>query len=118
MGVHIVTAGPAISRVATEVPANTVAGTFIVQGEKRGITIENAYLGANGKSYAVVGTADIIRVDANTEAFTDGERVYVEPDGVTFTATATANQIVGFAHRAKAVGSGPLHVQLATGISG
>lgn len=117
MGAHIVIAGPAYTRTAAEVPANTVADTFIVDGVKRGITLENAYLGANGKSYAVIGTADVIRSDANAEAFTDGQKVYVKSDN-TFTGTATANQIVGFAHRAKAAVAGPLFVQLVPGISG
>lgn len=118
MAAHIVTAGPAYTRTATVVPASTAADTFIIEGDKRGLTLNTAYVGEDGNSYAVVGTADVIRVDANAEAYTDGQKVYVESNG-TFTGTATGNTIVGYAHRAKpSATAGPLFVQLVPGISG
>lgn len=118
MAAKVVIAGPATTRTAVVVPAATVAGTFINTGVKRGLTIENAYVGPDGLSYAVVGTADLIRVDANAEAYTDGQRIYVTAGGV-FTGTATSNQIVGYANRAKpSAAAGPLFVQLVPGISG
>lgn len=118
MGAHIVIQGPAYTRQATVVPANTAADTFIIEGEKRGLTLNSAYVGDNGLSYAVVGTADVIRVENVAEAFTDGERVYVEAGGV-FTATATGNTAVGYAFRAKpSATAGDLFVQLVPGSAG
>jgi hypothetical protein len=88
MAAHVVIAGPAFTRTAAVVPANTLADTFVIDGLKRGLTLENAYVGANGLSYAVVGTEDVIRVDSNLEAFTDGQKVYVKSDSVTFSGSA------------------------------
>ena len=118
MSAHVVVAGIAQTRKVTQLPANTTVDQFVVVGDKRGLVIDNPYAGSDGNLYGVVGTADLIRVDNNVEAFTDGEKVYVEPDNVTFTATATANTIVGYADRAKGATSGPLFVQLVPGISG
>jgi hypothetical protein len=115
---HVVHAGPAWTRFVTELPNGTTVDKFVAVGGKRGLVIDNPYTGADGNLYGVVGTADLIRVDNNSEAFTDGEKVYVEPDNVTFTATATGNQIVGIADRPKAAVAGPLFVQLIPGISG
>lgn len=118
MARHIVTDGPAWTRTATVVPANTLADTFIINGNKIGLTLDNAYVGADGLSYCVVGTADVIRVDANTEIYTDGQKVYVTSGGV-FTGTATSNTKVGYAHRAKpSAVAGALFVQLVPGFAG
>lgn len=116
MSAHTVINAPAFTRVAATVPANTPADTWIVDGQKRGLTRDKAYLGQNGLSYAVLGTADVIRVDANAEAYTDGQKIYVTGAGV-FTGTATSNTFVGYAHRAKpSATAGPLFVQLVAGV--
>lgn len=117
MSVHVVVAGPAYTRTVTQLPANTTVDQFVTVGVKRGLVVDSPYAGPDGNLYGVVGTADLIRVDAVSDAFTDGQKVYVTGAGV-FTATATSNTIVGYADRAKGATSGPLFVKLVPGISG
>jgi hypothetical protein len=112
---HVVVAGIAQTRKVTQLPANTVVDTFVAVGQKRGLVLDNPYTGSDGNLYGVVGTADLIRVDANSEAFTDGQKVYVTSGGV-FTGTSTSNTFVGYADRAKGAVSGPLFVQLVAGV--
>ena len=73
MSAHVVHSGPAWTRLVTELPAGATVDTFVNVGGKRGLVIDLPYVGADGKSYGVVGTADLIRVDNNSEAFTDGD---------------------------------------------
>jgi hypothetical protein len=112
---HVVVAGPAWTRTVAPVPSNTLVDTFAVVGQKRGLVLDTPYVGSDGLTYAVLGTADLIRVDANTEAYTDGQKVYVTSGGV-FTGTSTSNTFVGYANRAKGAVSGPLFVQLVAGV--
>lgn len=115
MSAHVVVAGPAWTRTVTQLPANTTVDQFVSVGQKRGLVVDNPYAGPDGNLYGVVGTADLIRVDANSEAYTDGQKVYVTSGGV-FTGTSTSNTYVGYANRAKAAVSGPLFVQLVAGV--
>lgn len=118
MSAHVAIAGPAHTRTVTQLPAGTAIDKFVVVGDKKGLVVDNPYAGADGNLYGVVGTNDTIRVDNNAEAFTDGQKVYVESDNATFTGTATGNTIVGYAEFAKAAVAGPLFVKLVPGISG
>ena len=115
MANHIVNDGPSISNRLAVVPAGTLADTFVQVGGKRGLTKDTALLGANGLSYAVVGTADVIRVDTVAFAFADGAAVYATPTGA-FTNVATGNTCVGYADRAKDASAATLFVVLVPGV--
>lgn len=119
MANHVVIQGPAWTRTPTEVPSGTTVDEFVVVGDKIGLVISNPYKGDDGNLYATVGTADVIRVDANAEAYTDGQPVYVtSANPPVFTGTATDNKQVGYAYHPKASATaGPLFVQLVPGIS-
>lgn len=102
MANHIVNDGSAQANRLTAVPAGTKADTFVIVGAKRGLTKDSALLGANGLYYAVVGTADVIRIDSVPFAFADGDAVYAVPGSpVTFTNVSTGNIRVGYADRVK-----------------
>ena len=116
MANHIVNDGPAINNRLTVVPAGTLADTFVQVGGKRGLTKDTALIGANGLSYAVVGTADVIRVDTVAFAFADGAPVYAtSATPAAFTNVATGNTCVGYADRAKDASAATLFVVLVPG---
>ena len=115
MANHIVNDGPAIFNRLTVVPAGTLADTFVQVGGTRGRTKDTALLGANGNYYAMVGTADAIRVDAVPFAFADGAAVYATTAGA-FTNVATGNTCVGYADRAKDASAATLFVVLVPGV--
>ncbi|ACY35910.1 hypothetical protein CMP1-14 [Clavibacter phage CMP1] len=99
-----------------EVPAGTKTGAFVVVGSIRGLAIQDARVGENGKSYVTVDTAAYIRIDGVAEAFAVGAPVYVKTDG-SFTGTATGNTAVGYTDREKPAVAGKLFVQLTPGVT-
>ena len=84
----------------------------IGSGAKIGLIGDTPRLGEDGDYYSTVDTAALIRLEAVSGTFTDGQAVYVTSAGV-ITGTATDNTRIGYANRPKAAsGAGDLYVQL------
>lgn len=91
------------------VASGTVAGTFVIQGNKFGLAGFNAKPSQDGTTfYVTVDTAAHIRFTGIAIAFTDGQTVYWNAGAV----SATTGTKIGYAERAKGAAAGDLHVQL------
>lgn len=106
--------GPAYANILCPVPASTPAKTFINLGGIRGLTKDASVVGANGLSYATVGTVDVIGQDAVPFAFAVGAVVYITSGGA-FTSVATGNTAIGVATRVTTGASAPAFVALTPG---
>lgn len=111
MANKIVNKGDAQYAFLVLVPASTPAKTFVQVGKIRGLTRDNARVGKDGLSYAVVGGADLIAQTANISTWAAGDAVFVTGAGV-LTQTATANTLVGIAIRPATGTSATVFVQL------
>lgn len=111
MANKIVNKGDAQFAYLIPVTAATPAKTFVQIGKVRGLTRDNARVGKDGLSYAVVGTADLIAQTANTSTWAVGDPVYVTAGGV-LSQTSAGNTLVGIATRAATGTSATVYVQL------
>ncbi len=116
MAIKQVISGPAYANHTVVVPQATVSGSFVNVGGKRGLALQAPRVGGDGLYYTTVGTADVIRVDANVTAFADGAPVYVDATNLIFGSVAASCTLIGFAYRAKpSATAGPLFVVLVPG---
>jgi hypothetical protein len=87
-------------------------------GGKCGLISAAPRQGEDGAWWSTVDVWAVIRLDAVTGAFTDGQPVYVTSGGA-ITGTATGNFCIGYADGAKtATGAGILRVQLIPSATG
>ena len=103
--------GLAIFVKTVEVPESAKINDFVRQGAKHGLVGDTPRKGEDGKFYANVDTAALVRVSGVSGAFTNGAPVYATSTN-TITGTAGENALVGYADRAKATGTGELWLQL------
>lgn len=94
-----------------EVPENTAINTLVVQGAKHGLVGDTPRKGEDGKFYANVDTAALVRISGVAIAFTNGQPVYATP-GAAISGTATSNTLIGYADEPKGAPSGDLWLQL------
>ena len=96
------------------VDADVVSGDFVVLGSLRGVAEVVATEGDDGVFYCTLRHVGVF-IGTTADAVTVGAPLYLaggETFGQALTTTATDNELVGHAYRAKGAGAGNVYVRI------
>lgn len=96
------------------VDADVVSGDFVVLGGIRGVAQVDAKVGEDGNTYATLAHTGVF-IGTTADAVTVGAPIYLAASatfGTALTTTATDNELVGYAIRAKGAVAGNVYVRI------
>ena len=96
------------------VNAAVASGDFVVLGGIRGVAETDAIEGADGNDYATLRHEGVF-IGTTSDEVAVGDAIYLASSatyGTALTTTATDNELVGYAVKAKGATAGDVHVRI------